>query len=474
MLRGRVRALRCLKDDERGAILIYFTVALFALLPVAGAAMDLGHVFLVKQRLTNAADSAALAIGRRPNLTSDQATALLESFIRARYTGNLKSVAVSDTGTQVNVTITVTVPMTFMQVLNTQSVDITVGAAAVRPQGKLEIALVLDQTGSMGTVPPGATMSKIASLKLAAKDLIDAVVWDNQTADYYSKVAIVPYAAGVNVGGSIANTVRGPISLGCLLLGCDRFQFLNFFGGSRTYNISTCVSERTGAQAYTDAAPGPVALVGPNYPPPADPCPSNSITPLTNDKTFLKSQIDLLQAAGSTAGHIGVAWGWYLLSPNWSSVWPSASQPAPYSDLDVLDAMGRPLLRKIIILMTDGDFNTAYCQGVISHDSTSGSDQDHIWCTAPNPPMPPNTPNPPNPPNSSFKQAQTLCANAKSARVIVYTIGFGLPTGPSNARTLMTNCATDNTHAYLAATGDELRQAFREIATRIANLRLTN
>jgi Flp pilus assembly protein TadG len=453
MLRGLVRELRCLKNDERGAILIYFTLALFPLLIVGGAAMDLGHIFLVKQKLTNAADSAALTIGRRSNLTSDQATALLESFIRAQYTGNLKSVAVSDTGTQVNVTITVTVPMTFMQVLNTQSVDITVGAAAVRPQGKLEIALVLDQTGSMA----GA---KINNLKLAAKDLIDAVVWDNQTADYYSKVAIVPYAAGVNVGGSIANTVRGPISLGCLLLGCDRFQFLNIFGGSRTYNISTCVSERTGAQAFTDAAPSPIALVGPNYPPPAEPCPSNSITPLTNDKTVLKSQIDLLQAAGSTAGHIGVAWGWYLLSPNWGYLWPSASQPAPYSDLDVLDAMGRPLLRKIIILMTDGDFNTPYCQGVISHDSTSGSASDHIWCNAPN--------------GSSFNQAQSLCTNAKSAGVIVYTIGFGLPTGPSSARTLLTNCATDDSHAFLASTGDELRQAFREIATRIANLRLTN
>ena len=452
MLRGLVRVLRCLKNDERGAILIYFTLALFPLLIVGGAAMDLGHIFLVKQKLTNAADSAALTIGRRPNLTSDQATALLESFIRAQYTGNLKSVAVSDTGTQVNVTITVTVPMTFMQVLNTQSVDITVGAAAVRPQGKLEIALVLDQTGSMAG-------DKINNLKLAAKDLIDAVVWDNQTADYYSKVAIVPYAAGVNVGGSIANTVRGPISLGCLLLGCDRFQFLNIFGGSRTYNISTCVSERTGAQAFTDAAPSPIALVGPNYPPPAEPCPSNSITPLTNDKTVLKSQIDLLQAAGSTAGHIGVAWGWYLLSPNWGYLWPSASQPAPYSDLDVLDAMGRPLLRKIIILMTDGDFNTAYCQGVISHDSTSGSTSDHIWCDAP---------------NSSSNQAQTLCTNAKGAGVTVYTIGFGLTTGPSSARTLLTNCATDVSHAFLASTGDELRQAFHEIATRIANLRLTN
>ena len=139
MLRGLVRALRCLNDDERGAILIYFTVALFALLPVAGAAMDLGHVFLVKQKLTNAIDSAALAIGRRNNLTSAEATGLVESLISARYAGTLKSLVVSDTATQVNLSVTVTIPMTFMQILNTQSVDVTVSASAVRPHGKLEM-----------------------------------------------------------------------------------------------------------------------------------------------------------------------------------------------------------------------------------------------------------------------------------------------------------------------------------------------
>ena len=74
---------------------------------------------------------------------------MVELLISARYAGTLKSLVVSDTATQVNVTVTVTVPMTFMQILNTQSVDVTVSASAVRPHGKLEIALVLDQTGSM-------------------------------------------------------------------------------------------------------------------------------------------------------------------------------------------------------------------------------------------------------------------------------------------------------------------------------------
>jgi len=457
MLRRLVRAMRCLKDDERGAILIYFTLALLPLLAVGGAAMDLGHVFLVKQRLTNAVDSASLALGARKNLTSEQATDLVRAFISTRYSGALKSLAVADTATQVNVSVTVQVPMTFMQILNTQSVDVTVTATAVRPQGKLEIALVLDQTGSMAG-------DKINNLKLAAKDLIDIVVWDNQTDDYYSKVAIVPYAVGVNVGAVTALSVRGIPLLGCLLSGCVQFEFPNSQTPpqQRLLDISlTCVSERTGTQAFTDAAPSPIALVGANYPAPGNPCPSNTIVPLTNDKTLLKSQIDLLQAGGSTAGHLGVAWGWYLLSPNWGYLWPTASQPAPYSGLAELDARGLPLLRKILILMTDGDFNTAYYNGVISKDSGSGSGSasDHINFNATN--------------GSSSNQAQSLCTNMKTSGILVYTIGFGITTG-TPASDLMRNCATDPDHAYLASTGDELRQAFREIATRIASLRLTH
>jgi hypothetical protein len=201
-------------------------------------------------------------------------------------------------------------------------------------------------------------------------------------------------------------------------------------------------------------------LVGTNYPVASNPCSPNTVVPLTNDKTLLKGQIDLLQAAGSTAGQIGLAWGWYMLSPNWGYLWP-ASEPAPYSELTKVDAKGNPLLRKILILMTDGAFNTAYCNGVISKDSGGGSggDADHINCNATN--------------GNSFTQSGSLCTNAKAAGITIYTIGFSIG-GDQQATNFMTQCATDASHAYLASTGAELQQVFRDIATRISALRLTN
>ena len=452
MRHGILRAISGLKNDQRGAVLVYVALALLPLICVAGVAMDLGHATYAKQKLTNGVDAAALAVGAQRGLTLDESRALAESFVRAHYPDNLKSISVSDTGFQVDVTATADVPTAFMQVFNTPSVEIGVTSRSLRPQGKLEIALVVDQTGSMAG-------DKLNNLKLAAKELIDTVVWDYQTDDYYAKIAIVPYAVGVNVG-AYANSVRGTIASGtCLVPGCLVFQFLNPLGQIKLFGISTCVSERTGAQAFTDAPPT-VALVGTNYPVASNPCPSNSILPLTNDKSALKAAIDALQAGGSTAGHIGVAWGWYLLSPSWGYLWPT-SQPAPYSDMAILDSRGLPLLRKILILMTDGEYNSAYCQGVISQDSTSGSgsNTDHINCNAPN--------------GQSFNQAESLCTNMKATGFIVYTIGFNI-VDDQRARDLMSSCATDASHAYQASTGDELQQAFRDIAAKISALRLTN
>ncbi len=80
--------------------------------------------------------------------------------------------------------------------------QIPVGAHSevVRSSQNVEIALVLDTTTSM-------LGQKLADLKLAAKDLVDLVVRDQQ-APWYSKVSVVPYSMAVNVG-TAATTARG-------------------------------------------------------------------------------------------------------------------------------------------------------------------------------------------------------------------------------------------------------------------------
>ena len=244
-----------------------------------------------------------------------------------------------------------------------------------------------------------------------------------------------------------------------------------------TWTLSSkCVTERIGNDKYTDAKPvGTSTYVGKGYfgTNATTSCgvgnfsdtEVNSVYPLTDDKDVLKRRIDKLTTAGSTAGHLGTAWAWYLLSPNWNSIFSQAFSTAkaagPYSDLTTLNAKGAPKLRKIAVLMTDGDYNINYCKGVEAKNSDQSPD---INCNSEN--------------GKSLAQATSLCSALKSplgssnaAKIEVFTVGFQVS---SSAKTFLKNCATDNDHYYDATTGDALKAAFRDIALKISTLRLTN
>ncbi|UXN70538.1 pilus assembly protein TadG-related protein [Devosia neptuniae] len=249
---------------------------------------------------------------------------------------------------------------------------------------------------------------------------------------------------GINYG-----TYSSGGSVACVLSGCDYYLFSNPYGKQRRFPISTCITERT-TNAYTDASPS-TALLGRNYPGSGNPCISNTVLPLTSNKTILHDVAQKLTAGGSTAGHTGAAWAWYMVSPNFNGPWPQDSQPAGPGKVNII---------KAVVLMTDGEFNSSYCNGVISQSSTSGSGDtnDQINCDAPN--------------GSSYSQTQSQCNAMKRAGIIVYTVGFAIVNSQS-AINLMANCATDASHAYQANSGQELSDVFSEIGRKLAALRVT-
>lgn len=65
---------------------------------------------------------------------------------------------------------------------------------------------------------------------------------------------------------------------------------------------------------------------------------------------------------------------------------------------------------------------------------------------------------------------QTTCGQARDSGVVVYGIAFQAPQG---GRTQISNCATTPANYYDATDGDRLRAAFRQIATNLTQLRLT-
>jgi Flp pilus assembly protein TadG len=226
--------------------------------------------------------------------------------------------------------------------------------------------------------------------------------------------------------------------------GCWCYTVVNYKWSMNT----KCVTERRWANQYTDAAPS-TSRIGPLYTSDPNSCSVNDhIIPLSSAKDDLKTEIDGLNDGGATAGHIGLAWGWYLLSPNFASLWAASSTPGDYDDEEVV---------KVVVFMTDGVFNTAYCKGALSQDY-AGAGGTSIPCDATN-----------GPPND---QTASLCAAMKGApyNIEIFTILFQVTN--TTIEDMLETCATDDDHYFDADSNEALLEAFDAIGGFVSDLRL--
>ena len=148
---------------------------------------------------------------------------------------------------------------------------------------------------------------------------------------------------------------------------------------------------------------------------------------LTNNRTTLNNYISSLTAGGWTAGHLGIAWTWYLVSEEWNTVFTGDAAPLDYTEPDSA---------KIVILMTDGAFNAEIFPG-------QGSSDD---------------------------QARDLCDNIKLKDVKVYSVALN---APASGKEVLEYCATGPGYYFEPETGAELKDAYRQIAVSISDLRIS-
>jgi Flp pilus assembly protein TadG len=530
-------------QDRRGTVVTFLAASIIPLVAFTGLAVDTARGYLMKSRLSYALDAAALAGGRALSNPNANVNAMITQFFNANFPANYMGatvdgpyVAMGANNDTITLDATATMGTSLMRVLGLNDMEVAGNTQVTLSSVNLEVSLVLDITGSMDGQP-------LADLKSAATDLVNIVVKNSQT-PFYSRIALVPYSMGVNLG-SYAAAARGPVagplvnitgasktnpvtitapghafSTGqtvfirsvsgmtqlnnreftvgatttntftlagvdgrsystywsngtvgrmCTGPGCEYIKFDADTGSDRMYQVSTCVTERTGTDAYTDVAPS-TSYVGWAYP--NDPgeypstsssqrnrCVASEIIPLTSNKTTLTNAINNFTAAGSTAGQIGVGWGWYMISPNFAYLWPDTeNQPGPYGDQTI---------QKVAIIMTDGAFNTAFADGVIAQDSGSGSGGSdyQINKNATNVSAHPGR-------GSSYSQALQMCAAMKTAGILIYTVGFNI-SGSSEAQEVIQGCATDPSYVYLPEGGTELSAAFNAIAVNVSQLRLS-
>lgn len=420
--------------DRKGTVAMIFAGAFVPIIAVAGMAVDYARSQRIQTAMQTAADAASMAAATASAPTTAERITIATDVFNAnaklsRFNLTTTPTVTVQTGS-VEVSANVNVPTSFMKIVNINEVNVKAYSHVTTAGKTLELAMVLDVTGSMGN---GAG-SKLADMKWAAKDLMD-IVMPVGGGNSPTKIALVPFSDRVNVG-ALASQVTGLP---------NRKGFYSYYYGYSNRYLRTCITERQGSYRYSDDAPASNKYIGRynpwysatssrQYSTSQNNCSRPEVKPLSNDRDMLRAHIDSFVGSGGTAGHIGTAWGMYMLSPKWSSIWSSYT-PLPYDDDTNI---------KAVVIMTDGAYNTDYTSGM-----------------------------------NSTQQALALCEEMKKndKNVVVYTVGFAIPVNSTQRQTMM-DCATSSAHYFFPYNGDELRAAFASIGQALTyaqgSARLTN
>lgn len=425
--------------DRRGNFALMTAVVASALALGAGFGINMAQLYNIKSGLRNSLDAAITSTARditTGKIRPEDAQARFDVFFRANSAGKLlgaervvlDELVVDQKAKTVSAAAHIDANLFFPLFSNGSSQRVSERSAALYSDKDIEVAMMLDITGSMAG-------QKIKDLKTAANNALDAFLAGQDAKNPRVRVAIVPYADSVNTGSLAGNVYVEKKFVG----NSEPPKLDDPVGASGGSGFDGCATERKGKQQFTGAGPY-AAMVNRDYR--LAYCPAAPLSPLSADVAALKKVVKNFAANGFTAGHVGIQWSWYMLSPDWAGVLPKAAQPAAYNARKV---------GKFAILMTDGEFNTAYA-GVPEKERTT-----EIQATR------------------SGSYAQTLCKNMKAQGIEIFTVGFMLK--EAGAKQVLGACASPDTgsikHYFETSSGSELNDAFLEIASNIERLALT-
>ena len=445
--------------NESGNVAMIAALTIIPIVGIAGFAIDFQVTTTQKARVQQAVDSAVLAATKSMQEGKDRAHSLKEAndyfagILNQSNNSGLTCTKIDliyiDTTEELEGRVTCQQNTSLSKVAGIDYLDFTVSSAATYGIGKLEIAFVFDVSGSMGS------SNRMKNLKVAAREAVDTLLpvegYPGDPEDV--RLAMVSYDTMVNAGPYFkAVTNENPTrtyTYNGSIWRCTRY---NWWGSctngyweanqSRSYTItSTCVWEREGADRYTGRGPAnnrwltPITATFDNvndrwtidngtnpY------CNTDVPVPLTYDRTKLLDFIEDMTPRANTAGHIGQAWGWYLVSPDFNNVWPTGSKALPYDEPDAT---------KVVIMMSDGEYNQVR----------------------------PGSGNP-----SSTNQARAICDEMKEKGIVLYTVAFS---APKAGQEVLAYCASNPAFAYKPSNGQELTEAYKSIARSISDLRIS-
>ncbi|WP_205123523.1 Tad domain-containing protein [Marimonas lutisalis] len=525
MARTRVRRFA---RDESGVMIAFSIFFFLIILLIAGIGVDLMRYEMQRTRLQATLDRAVLA-------AADMQQELDPVSVVQDYmsTAGFDDVTLSDPNVadglnyrMVDATATMPMQTQFMHMMGVDTLITPAVAGAEEKIEGIEIALVLDISGSMNW------NDRLINLKPAAREFIDTVTSLTEAGDV--SVSIIPYNTQVNAGAALLGEYN--VSDDHDMSYCLNFEAADF---NTTAMPTNHTYEQTAHFDMFSYATG-------SWPPQASDMPTpvcntqtgSEITVMETDATTLKNKITALSAYGNTSIDIGMKWAAALLDPGTQGVIQNLIDGGHVGAINV----GRPVsytapdILKVIVVMTDGQNTNQYmlpddkrdgnsdiyvdtATGRISiwnggrdrffwvHDRTwntkaygnhlSGSDTaqrldyDELWAynsVATNArynygPMYQaqgssssiawsdwytNMPDI-NPGTEKDIRLQNICRAAKDNGVMVYSIGFEATV---NGNDQLRACASSPSH-FFDANGTNITDTFQAIAVSIAQLRLT-
>jgi Flp pilus assembly protein TadG len=474
--------VRSLWRCERGANAVLYAVLSVPLMMAAGLGIDGADMYAGKARLQAATDSAALAMGAQPVGSSASALqAIGQQYLAANFansatlTGGTLTATFSNNSTVVTAVGTANFKPTFSGFLGVNAITISASAEVQRSVTGLEVALVLDNTGSMWSKPSGASVNNITAVKNAANSLLDTL-FGNYSIHPNLKVSIIPYVATVNVANfydKVVSTMTNPLNTsanskdwkGCIVERAEPYDTTDdkpSVGGYWTQYRWAAKSDNnwTANDIKDNYGYENNGVHGPNVA-----CPT-PIIPLTNVKATLTAAANATTAwnRGGTQGNIGMAWGWRMLSPTFTTLLPTANQAVPY---------GQPLWQKTLVIMTDGKneiYNLTSNATPNSPDNATISDYT-AYGRVDDGRMGATKTTAAALAYSNTKMSN-LCTAIKAKGIMVFTILF-VANPDAATKTLWQNCASDDSKYFLATDQAALAASFSTIGNVLTNLRLS-
>lgn len=508
--------LQALRSDTHGAAAPLIGLMALVLVGAMGMSVDTARGYLIKSKLSSAIDAAALAGGR------DIESAGIEDKIRRYFDANFPEgylgaeitsfdVTFGDRRETVTIQAEVELPTAFMGVFGRETMQVGVSNRARRHARGLELALVMDNTGSM-------SWSEMKAMKNATQELVGILYGDDDAAPRLW-ISLVPYTATVNIGTDHASWVTGISGKdwwttdwkGCVearpapydetddtpvTSAFDPFYFTStrprFLAvreasiaagsdgrvgdndwGPESWNSSSSNGNGMGksngnklpdelagdwsidpAQASGNSGVGPNLGCGP------------AITPLTASRTRVENSIDEMDSwsRGGTMANLGLVWGWRTLSPKWRGLWSGSDPKLP---LDY----GTRYMDKAVVILTDGE-NQWYDwpDGLPGRpDAGSYPDADYNAYGRLSEGRIGTTDN--GTANVELDRRMTAtCEAIKAAEIEVYAVTFKV-TDP-NVKNLFQSCASSPENYWNSPANSDLSAAFREIGSKLSNLRL--